>query len=306
MPAADVSVVIPSYTEQRWPQLVRAVASALGQRPAPAEVVVVVDRNEALLARAGRELSGVTLLANRYERGVSGNRNTGVRHTRTPVVALLDDDAYACPGWLRGLTEPFADPAVVGTGGAIEPAWERPRPAWFPDEFLWAVGGSYTGLPAQTGPVRNVWSASMAVRRDVFDSVGGFRLGFGKVGDRRAPEDTDLCLRMSEVGGGHWVYVPHARIEHPVPPERTRLRFFLGRCYQEGRGKVAMARLNTGRESLSSERGYLTRTLPRAVGRGLAGTMRGRGVAHAARAAAVVAGVGAAAAGGMVELVARR
>ncbi|MGC9668702.1 glycosyltransferase family 2 protein [Planosporangium sp. 12N6] len=298
-----VSVVIPCHTEQRWPQLVNAVESVFAQRPRPVEVVVAVDHNEALYERARRELSGVTVLANRFQRGVSGNRNTGVLHTSTEIVALLDDDAHAHPGWLAGLVAPFADPAVVGTGGAISPAWERPRPAWFPDEFLWAVGGSYTGMPTEVAPVRNVWSASMAVRRDVFDLVDGFRVGFGKVGDRSRPEDTDLCIRMSSASGGHWMYVPHARIDHPVPAERTRFRFFLHRCYQEGRGKVEMARLNTGRESLDSERGYLTRTLPRAVGRGLADAVRGRGAANAARAGVVVAGVAAAAVGGAVELV---
>ncbi|GII23954.1 glycosyltransferase family 2 protein [Planosporangium mesophilum] len=298
-----VSVVIPCHTERRWPQLVRAVGSVFAQQPRPIEVVVAVDHNETLYERAVRELPGVTVLANRFQRGVSGNRNTGVRHTTTEVVALLDDDAYAHPGWLAGLVAPFADPAVVGTGGAIRPDWERPRPAWFPDEFLWVVGGSYTGMPAETAPIRNVWSASMAVRRDVFDLVDGFRVGFGKVGDRSRPEDTDLCIRMSNATGGRWMYVPGALIDHPVEAARTRLRFFLHRCYQEGRGKVEMARLNDGGESLGSERSYLTRTLPRAVGRGLADAVRGRGAANAAKAGAVLAGVAAAAVGGVAELV---
>jgi hypothetical protein len=108
---------------------------------------------------------------------------------------------------------------------------------------------------------------------------------------------------MGNASGGHWMYVPHARIDHPVPAERTRLRFFLHRCYQEGRGKVEMARLNDGGESLGSERSYLTRTLPRAVGRGLADAVRGRGAANAAKAGVVVAGVAAAAVGGAVEFV---
>ncbi len=298
----DVSVVIPCHTERRWSQLVRAVRSVLDQRPRPVEVVVVVDHNDTLLTRAQTELAGVTVLANRYQRGVSGNRNTGVAHTRTPVVALLDDDAHAYPDWLAGLAAPFADPGVVGTGGAIAPDWERPRPSWFPDELLWAVGGSYPGLPGTTAPVRNVWSASMAVRREGFDRVGGFRVGFGKVGERSRPEDTDLCLRMSAATGGHWVYVPHARIDHPVPAERNRFGFLLNRCYQEGRGKVEIARLNRGGRSLGAERGYLTRTVPRAVGRGLADALRGRGVVHATRAGVVLAGVAAAAVGGAVEL----
>src|SRR5439155_17283798 len=144
----------------------------------------------------------------------------GIRHTRTPLVALLDDDAYAHPGWLAGLVAPFVDPSVIGTGGAIEPEWEARQPFWLPNEFLWTVGGSWTGSRVPE-PTRNVWSASMAVRRDVFDAVGGFRAGFGKLGDRSRPEDTELCLRMSRHGGGQWIFVPDAVIGHPVPAERT-------------------------------------------------------------------------------------
>jgi glycosyltransferase involved in cell wall biosynthesis len=298
-----VGVVIPCHTEKRWPQLSAAVASVLAQRPRPAEVVVVVDHNEALYERASRLLSGVTVLRNGYpQRGVSGTRNTGAFHLDTEVVALLDDDAYAHPGWLAALTAPFADPAVCGTGGAIEPAWETDRPRWVPDEFLWAWGGSYTGMPATTGPVRNVWSASMAVRRDAFAAVGGFRVGFGKVGDRSRPEDTDLCLRMS----GHWIYVPEARIDHPVPADKATFGYFLTRCYHEGRGKVELARLNRGRKSLGSERAYLRRTLPAGVRRGLGEALRGRGIAGAVRAGTIVVGAAAAAYGGLVESLRRR
>jgi GT2 family glycosyltransferase len=301
MSDSRVSVVVPCHTERRWAELVASVDSVLAQDPRPAEVVVVVDHNEALLDRARRELSGVTVLPNRFQRGVSGNRNTGAFRTSTPLIAMLDGDARARPGWLAGLLAPFEDPNVVGAGGAILPDWETHQPFWFPDEFLWAVGASYAGMPTRTAPARNVWSASMAVRRDAFESVGGFRVGFGKLGDRSRPEDTDLCLRMSAAGSGRWIYVPYAIIDHPVPVAQTRIGYFLNRCYNEGRGKVELARLNKGRESLGSERDYLRRALPRAVGRGLARALRGRGVEHAAKAGGVLVGVGAAALGGAVE-----
>jgi GT2 family glycosyltransferase len=253
------------------------------------------------------------VLENRFEQGASGTRNTGAWHTTTALVAFLDGDITAGPQWLGQLVAPFDDPSVVGTGGAIAAAWERSRPRWMPDELLWAVGASYTGMPTTTAPVRNVWSASMAVRRERFAAVGGFREGFGKVGARNRPEDTDLCLRMS-AGRGRWMYVPEAVVEHAVPAERSTFRFLLRRCYAEGRGKVQMARLLQGNRSLGTERSYLTRTLPRAVLRGVSGAVGVRGsgqptrdpvqptrTIHAARAATVVAAVAAAAIGGAVE-----
>jgi len=292
---AGASVVIPCYSDRRWDQLVAAVGSAWAQTPPPDRVVVVVDHNDRLLERACRELPGAAVVANDSARGASGARNTGVRHTDTAFIALLDDDTTAHPGWLAGLLAPFADPAVVGTGGAINPAWHRGRPAWFPDEFLWVVGASYRGMPTTSAPVRNVWSESMAVRRDAFLAVGGFRVGFGKLGERARPEDTDLCIRMSAASGGHWVYNPAAVIDHIVPAARSTFGFFLARSVSEGRGKIEMARLNKGRQSLGDEQGYV-RDLPRAV---LRNTRDGR----PGRALALIAGLTAAGAGAGYELV---
>lgn len=300
-PSPAVTVVIPCHSEERWSCLVMAVESAKAQKLAPSEIVVVVDHNPAMYSRIRQEIAGITVLENRYAKGVSGNRNTGAFHVSTELIAFLDDDATADADWLGKLVAPFADPAVVGTGGGINPNWLRARPTWFPDEFLWAVGGSYTGMPTTTAPIRNVWSASMAVRREVFLAVGGFRTGFGKDGNRNRPEDTELCLRMSQ-NGGRWMYVPDAVIAHAVPAGRDNMSFFLKRCYAEGRGKVQMAGLNEG-DSLGSERDYLRRTLPRAVVRELRDAGRGRGVKHALRAGAVFVGVAAAGFGAAVEVV---
>lgn len=308
---ARVSIVIPCHSERGWDTLVGTVASALAQRPAPAEVVVVVDHNPPLFDRAQRHLAGVTVLDNRFPRGASGARNTGAWHTTTPLIAFLDGDIKAGPQWLAQLVAPFDDPSVVGTGGAIAASWQRSQPQWMPDELLWAVGASYTGMPVNTAPVRNVWSASMAVRRDVFTEVGGFREGFGKIGPRNRPEDTDLCLRMS-TSGGRWMYVPKAVVDHYVPAERATFRFLLRRCYAEGRGKVQMARLLHGSGSLRAERSYLTHTLPQALLRDLHGAVRPREAGQparrirAARAATVIAAVTAAAAGGAVETLGTR
>ncbi len=301
----DVSLVVPSHDDKRFETLASVVRAAQRQTVAPTEIVVVVDHNETLYQLASRELDAVTVLRNRYDRGVSGNRNTGAEHTATELVAFLDDDVVVPPDWLSRLIEPFDDPTVVGTGGAIEPIWNAPS-WWVPKEFLWAFGASYVGMPTTTATVRNVWSASMVVRRTAFEAVGGFRTDFGKIGDRSRPEDTELCIRMAQTSGGVWRYVPDAVIGHHVPETPHRMRYFLTRCYNEGRGKVAMARLPrrsaTDRRDLRSEKRYLTHVLPRAVWRGIADTATGRDRHGAARAGAVLIGVAAAALGGVAEL----
>jgi glycosyltransferase involved in cell wall biosynthesis len=287
-----VSVVIAAFSSERWDYLREAVASVAAQTSPALETIVVIDHNPELLARARRELAAV-VLPNAGVRGASGARNTGVAHCRGEVIAFLDDDAAATRGWLGRLRAHFADPGVVGVGGRLDPLWATARPRWFPGEFGWTIGVSYTGMPEQIARVRNVWASNMAVRRAAFDAAGGFREDFGKVGTVSRPEDTDLCMRVT---GGAWLYDPACAVSHRVPAQRARFRYFLVRCYNEGRGKAGLAALNGAGTSTSQERGYATRVLPRAILRSLGETLRGDG-AGVLRGAAIIAGLGVAAAG---------
>jgi len=271
-----VSVVIAAFTMDRWAELQAAVASVRSQTISMPEVIVVIDHNPDLLARARRMLSGVTVVANAAGRGASGSRNTGVAASRAQVVAFLDDDAVASPAWLESMLGHFGDPRVVGVGGHVDPLWECRQPRWFPPEFGWAVGVSYRGMPQAASPVRNVWSGNMVIRRDVFDAIGGFRAGFGKVGGRSSPEDTDLCMRASAAfDRGVWIYEPNGRAWHRVPASRATPGFFLRRCFREGRGKAALAALNGTAESTGVERRYVRRFLPAGIAHGLREALRG-------------------------------
>jgi glycosyltransferase involved in cell wall biosynthesis len=271
LPKVDrsVAVVIACHTEDRWALLVQAIASVQRQSLAASEIIIVVDHNERLLNRLQAMFADVIVLANESLAGASGARNTGAFYASSEYVAFLDDDACAETDWLANIVAPFTDPGVVGTGGRVLPAWHSRRPSWFPEEFDWVVGASYLGMPTATEPVRNVWGENMAVRRDAFMAVNGFRTGFGKIGGHSRPEDTDLCIRMSaEAPGGHWIYEFDAVVSHYVPPARATYGFFLRRTYHEGRGKAELARLlPTPSAALSSERHYVRRALPAGVGR---------------------------------------
>jgi GT2 family glycosyltransferase len=288
-----VSVVIPAHSDERWTQLSEAVASALAQTCPATEVIVTIDHNPGLLSRARRELTDVVVIPNTGARGASGTRNAGVARSRGEIIAFLDDDACAAPDWLETLIVHFADPAVAGAGGRVDPLWATARPRWFPGEFDWAVGASYAGMPETTARVRNVWTNNMALRRSAFDAVGGFREDFGKVGDVCCPEDTELCLRVTS---GSWLYVPTSAVGHWVSAERATFRYFLRRCFEEGQGKAGIAVLDGAAKGTSAERSYTARVLPAAVGRGLAETVAGDS-AGALRSAAIIGGFCTAAAG---------
>jgi GT2 family glycosyltransferase len=305
-----VTVVIGCHTEERWTSLVRAIESAVGQRPAPAEVIAAVDHNPRLYKRLLQEVSGITVVENERANGSSGTRNTGASRASTPYIAFLDDDAHARPGWLERLLAPFEDPGVVGSGGKVEAEWAVSRPQWFPDEFGWVVGASYQGLPEIVSPVRNVWSENMAVRREVFEAVGGFRIGFGRLGQiggaGSQPEDTDLCIRMSaSAPGRRWIYVPDAVVDHLVPASRSTLRFFLRRSFSEGQGKIEMSARLASDHDLGTESHYLRTTIPMGVADNVRAAIACGELKYAERAAAIVGGTAAAAAGAAVATLRR-
>lgn len=285
---------------ERWGDLREAVESVRTQTWPEVEAIVVIDHNPDLLDLAKREFEDVTVVPNVGPKGASGARNSGVAVSRGEVVAFLDDDAVASPAWLELLLPHFADPKVVGVGGRLVPLWASSRPNWFPQEFDWAVGGSYRGMPSEATHVRNVWSANMAIPRRLFDAIGGFRDDFGKVGRRSRPEDTDLCMRAATARpGGTWVYEPAAIVGHRVPLSRTTLRYFMRRCLNEGKGKAALASLNGRSQSTSVERLYTRRVLPEGVARGLRDAAHGD-AAGGLRSMAIAVGLSVAVAGFVV------
>ncbi len=84
---------------------------------------------------------------------------------------------------------------------------------------------------------------------------------------------------------------------HRVPRERASWRYYRARCYAEGLSKAAVASAVGTSDSLSSEREYVQRTLPRGVIRGLADMLRHGDAGGLGRALAIVAGLALTAAG---------
>lgn len=289
----DVSVIICAYTETRWTNLVEAVISLQRQDLGSPEIIVVIDHNPILFARAQTAFPDAIVIENTDQRGLSGARNCGITAAQRAIIAFLDDDAVADDDWLRQLLTGYQDPQVIGVGGTILPIWQTGRPNWFPDEFNWVIGCSYRGLPETAQGVRNLIGCNMSFRREVFAAVGNFVNGIGRV--EAVPvgcEETELCIRVRQ----YWpdrilLYLPQARVQHQVTPDRARWSYFQARCRAEGHSKALVSGLVGASDGLSSERTYTLRTLPAGVLRGLGDAIRSRDLWGLARAASIVAGL---------------
>jgi glycosyltransferase involved in cell wall biosynthesis len=288
----SVSVVICTYSGGRFEDLRQAVDSVAQQTYPALETIVVVDHDAAVLKCVRAEFPGVVATANTGARGLSDARNTGLSLARGEIVAFLDDDATAARDWLELIAPVYADERVLGVGGSIDAAWQH-RPRWFPSEFEWVVGCTYRGMPVVRAHVRNIVGANMSFRRSVFDRVGVFRTGIGRIGTKPIGcEETEFCIRAARVyPHGTIVYEPLARVRHRVPSTRSRWRYFLARCYAEGLSKAQVAEAAGAGRALATERAYVSRTLPLGFLSGLAAAATLRDTAGALRSAAIAAGL---------------
>jgi GT2 family glycosyltransferase len=290
----SISVIICAYTLDRWDALMSAVTSLDRQTLAPAEVILVVDHNPAMLERGRAELPQVLTIENLEEPGLSGARNSGVAAAGSEIVAFLDDDAVADANWLAALVTHFDSEAVAGVGGAVLPVWQSGRPSVFPEEFDWVVGCSYRGLPETVAPVRNPIGCNMAFRRILLQEIGGFRSGIGRVGTKPVGcEETEVCIRIQQRHPGRtFLYDPAAAVHHLVPRHRSGWRYFRSRCFAEGQSKAHVARFVGAKDGLASEVTYTLRTLTRGVLHDLGDVVRHRDPAGVVRATWIVAGLG--------------
>ena len=289
----SVSIIICAHSTHRWEQLRNALDSALSEHPD--EVLIVIDHNVDLLRLATDALEShnshprVRIVANDNAKGLSGARNTGIALTTSAITAFIDDDAEALPGWLGHLISPFDDPTVVAVGGRALPARPDHFPARWPHEYDWVVGCSWTGLPEVLSEVRNVIGCTMAFRHEALIATDGFDVRLGRVGSNAAGcEETELCLRLSR-GGDRVLYEPKATVLHHIDTGRLTPRYFIRRCWAEGRSK-ALIRRTRGGGTLGPERQFAVDALRRSFRNG-AGAIIRRDATGIARAAATLGGL---------------
>lgn len=284
-----VSVVICAYTEDRWLQLMKSVASVEAQTAPPIEIIVCIDHNDELLrkseeylAEGRRSAIPLTVLANKYAGRLGAARNTAAEFASGEVLAFLDDDAAAAADWLERLIAPYDDDRTGAVGGAPLPVFEAKRPRWFPHEFDWVFGCAYRGLPKTRAPLAHLIGANMSVRRSALLQVGGFH------SDNH--DDMDMCHRIAHARHGV-IYEPLAVVYHFVPASRTTWHYFWRRCYLVNQGKVEAFANMQAASNLGAELSFVTRALSTGVMTELRQAFNGD-LFGFARVGAMMAGIG--------------
>jgi GT2 family glycosyltransferase len=233
VPKPLVSVVVPSSNRADYLEVALASLSAQ-DLDAEYEVIVVDDASHDgtpdVVAAAG-----VRSVRQEEARGPNAARNAGIDAAEADLVALVDDDVWAPPGWLRALVEGAnRHPRAGALGGPIRARFEGPAPRGCGREQPPITS---LDLGRDDHPTDLVWSANMAVRQSAFDLVGPFDERFSTGGDE---ED---WLRRLRAAGGEVVYVADAWLDHRRAGDDARLRSLMRSAYRRGRNMRAYDRM---------------------------------------------------------------
>jgi GT2 family glycosyltransferase len=160
-------------------------------------------------ARAARDYSAVVLRASGHS--VAALRNKGARAALGSIIAFADSDHEIDRNWIETAVAVLSEKQVAATGA---PCLTQPSPNW--------VQQQYDGLrsrPQQREDVSWLGSGNLAVKRSVFEQVGGFNASL------TACEDVDLCNRIT-AAGYRIVADPDLRSIHFGDPRTLKALFF--------------------------------------------------------------------------------
>jgi glycosyltransferase involved in cell wall biosynthesis len=237
-----VSVVVPTYSMDRYDDFCECVDALLSQTYDDVEVVVIVDGNESVYDRARKDYGDrddIVIYANDDNAGPISRGNMGVIQASGDLVAITDDDAVPADDWVEELVDTYIRHDAVAVGGHIEPEWVAERTAYIPEEFYFLIGATHRGFPTEEREVRNTFGANIAFRRDVFLKLGGFKLG-GIDPSQVQGRETELCARMRRIYDRGVVYNPDAVVSHKIYDYRTQPVWLVRRAFWQGYSKRAM------------------------------------------------------------------
>ncbi len=232
-----VSLIIPTLNAEPF---VQRLMSSLGEQTLPASEIIVMDsQSDDGSAARFRDLGAQVHTVERATFHHASVRNAGARLASGDVLVFMTQDALPRhPEWLEHLTRPLAD----GTAAASF-ARQAPRQTATPLEGF----ARTTNYPAQSrvvgkddiarSGVRAFFfsNSCSAVRRDVFECLGGF--------PGHTIMSEDMLFAAALLKTGHRIaYVAEAVVEHShdYGAAQTFRRYFdIGVVFEQARGDLA-------------------------------------------------------------------
>jgi GT2 family glycosyltransferase len=156
------------------------------------------------------------LVENFTNRGFCAANNQGIASTSGALIALLNNDAEAEPGWLDALARVIESDEGVGMAASKIVTWENPQVIdkvghlIYPDGQNRGRGSGQVDVGQFDRVEEALWPDGCAAmyRRAMLDEVGGFDEDFFAYAD-----DAELGLR-GRMAGWNCLYAPGAVVRH--------------------------------------------------------------------------------------------
>jgi len=214
-----VGVVVVNWNRK---ELLRACLDSLARQTHNSFEVVVVDNGStddsaALVEEMAKTYPvSLRLIANSANMGFCAANNQGIFSTNTELVALLNNDAEAEPGWLEALEGAFRQGEDVGMAASKVLVWEdstridKCGHLMYPDGQNRGRGSGQTDHGQFDRTEEVLWPDGCAAMycRAMLEDVGGFDEDFFAYAD-----DAELGLR-ARWAGWRCLYCPGAVVRH--------------------------------------------------------------------------------------------
>ncbi len=212
---AKVTVVIPNWNGGRW---LRGCLGGLANQTFEDFRVIVVDNGSTddSVAYLRDDFPDVEVSCLDYNYGFARAVNEGIRATKSPYVALLNNDTVPRASWLASLVDAIERaPADIGSVASKMLRMEQPELVDDAGDLLSWQGGAYKrghqSPAADYGTPVEVFSACAGAalyRRQFLTAIGMFDERFWAY-----LEDVDVGLR-GQLRGFRCQYVPGAEVLH--------------------------------------------------------------------------------------------
>lgn len=206
-------ITVVLATRNRAASAARAAASILRSSYSEYRLCIIDQSDDASTRVALASIADhprVTIIA-APARGLSAARNLGIAQSHTPLIAFTDDDCEPGPQWLNAIADAFAaDPAIGVVFGTVNaPVYDRST-GFIP---AYRVPVAFTAQSIKQKSSIEGFGANMAVRRTIWQALGGFDELMGVGSLFCAGEDTDFAIRA--LIAGHKVHEsPVAVVTH--------------------------------------------------------------------------------------------
>lgn len=183
------TVIIPAYNcSKTILQTIEAVKKQEGLAEPP-EIIIVDDGSNDNTLDVLNQIKDIKVLS-QSNSGPASARNNGAKASSGDILVFTDSDTVPHKDWLKNLTEPFSDSDIAASTGTYSIENSESKLASLIQYEIGNKHSKYKDYVAFGG------SYNLAIRRDLFFSIGGFNEEYKSA----SGEDVDISYKILKRG----------------------------------------------------------------------------------------------------------